>query len=408
MDYSSEAREAVIDLQRQFQAFKAGHEQQLAEVKARGSADVVTVERVDRLNAAIDALQEKVSRQLLAEKRARRTLETASYDPLGDDHAKAFNAFIRKGQEGDLIALERKAMTAGSDPEGGYLVPSELSARIVQRQRDITPLRQLATVMEISGDALEMLSDRNEAEASWVAETATRSETATPALAKVRIPVHEISAQPKASQKLLDDAQINVEEWLGTKVAERFARREGDAFINGDGVARPRGLLTYTTSTSDDDSRSANQIQYVASGAAGGFAASNPADRLLDMIYKLRPAYLPRASWLMPRSVSSAIRKLKGADGNYLWQVSLQTGQLPTLLGFPVAFSEDMPAMAANTLSLAFGDFAEAYTIVDRTGIRLLRDPYTDKPNVKFYTTKRVGGDVVNFDAVKLMKFATT
>lgn len=408
MDYTVEARSALDELQRQFTAFKAGHEDELREIKSRGSADVLTREKVDRLNQLVEGLQEKVTRQAIAAKRAPLDLATMAYDPQQSEHGKAFNAFIRKGIEADLLSLERKAMSAGSDPEGGYLIPAELSSRIVLRQRDLTPMRQLATVMEISGDALEMLSDRNEAEANWVAETASRSETSTPNLAKVRIPVHEISAQPKASQKLLDDAQINVEEWLALKVADRFARREADAFINGDGIARPRGLLTYAVSASDDDSRAANQIQYVASGTSGGFASTNPADKLLDMVYKLKAAYLPRASWLMPRSVSSAIRKLKGGDGNYLWQVSLQAGQPPTLLGFPVFFSEDMPAMGANSLSLAFGDFGEAYTIVDRTGIRLLRDPYTDKPNVKFYTTRRVGGDVVNFDALKLMRFSAS
>ncbi len=407
MDYGLDARSALEDLQRQFQAFKAGHEEEIKQIKTHGSADILTREKVDRMNTVIDALQEKVMRQSLAAKRSAKGIETAAYNPEADEHAKAFGAFVRKGQESDLIALERKAMTVGSDPEGGYLVPSELSQRIVTRQRDLTTMRQIATVMEVSSDALEMLSDRNEAEANWVAETATRTETTTPSLGKVRIPVHEISAQPKASQKLLDDAQINVEEWLAAKIADRFSRREADAFINGDGVMRPRGILTYTTSTNDDESRSWGQIQYVASGAAGGFASSSPADRLLDLVYKLKAPYLPKASWLMPRSVSAAIRKLKGGDGNYLWQVSMQSGQPPTLLGFPVVFSEDMPAMATDTYSLAFGDFSEAYTIVDRAGIRLLRDPYTDKPNVKFYTTKRVGGDVVNFDAIKLMKFAT-
>jgi HK97 family phage major capsid protein len=408
MDDTQDVRSTLDLMQQNMEAFKAVHTEELREVKARGVADVVTRDRLERIETVLQGLQEKAAQQSLAAKRSARGQETAAYDPQADEHGKAFNTFLRKGQEADLIAFERKAMTVGSDPEGGYAVPHELSQRIIIRQRDLTPLRQIATVMDVSSDALEMLSDRNEAEANWVAETASRAETATPALAKVRIPVHEISAQPKASQKLLDDAQINVEEWLAAKVAERFARREGDAFINGDGVSRPRGLLTYTTSANDDDTRSWGQVQYVASGAAGGFAATNPADKLLDMVYKLKAAYLPKASWLMPRSVSAAIRKLKGGDGNYIWQVSLQSGQPPTLLGFPVVFSEDMPALTGNSLSLAFGDFSEAYTIVDRTGIKLLRDPYTDKPNVKFYTTKRVGGDVVNFDAVKLMKFAVS
>lgn len=408
MDYTTETRAAVDDLNRQFSAYKSAQDEALLEMKKNGSIDLVTREKIDRMDSVLIGLQDKISRQAVAAKRAPLDLSVAAYDPQHSEHGKAFNLFLRKGIDGGLLDVERKAMTVGSDPEGGYLVPHELSSRITIRQRDLTPMRQLATVMEISTDALEMLADRNEAEANWVSETASRAETTTPALAKVRIPVHEISAQPKASQKLLDDAQINVEEWLAFKIADRFARREADAFINGDGIARPRGLLSYTVSGNDDDTRTANQIQYVASGQSGAFASSNPADKLLDLVYKLKAAYLPKAGWLMPRSVSSAIRKLKGADGNYLWQVSLTAGQPPTLLGFPVFFSEDMPAMGSNTLSLAFGDFSEAYTIVDRTGIKMLRDPYTDKPNVKFYTTKRVGGDVVNFDAVKLMRFSAS
>lgn len=407
MDNFTDTRTALEAINATVAEFKASHTQQLNEIKARGVADPVLNDKIDRIAGTLAALEEKQARQALAARRAPRGLETA-YDPLVDAHSKAFNAFIRKGQDGDLIALERKAMTVGSDPEGGYTVPHELSARIATRLRDFTPIRQLANIIEISSDALEMISDRNEAEANWVAENASRAETNTPLLGKVRIPVHEIAAQPKVSQKLLDDSSINIEEYIGQKVADRFARREADAFVNGDGIVRPRGFLTATVSTSADDVRTWGQLQYIASGAAGAFASSNPADKLLDMIYSLKAAHLARAVWLMPRSVSAAIRKLKGGDGNYLWQTSLQTGQPPTLLGFPVFFAEDMPAMAANSLSLAFGDFQEGYTIVDRIGIRMLRDPYTDKPNVKFYTTKRVGGDIVNFDAIKVMKFATT
>ncbi len=407
MDSQTETRDMIDGVQRQFEAFKAAHDQEQHEIRTKGVADYVTRDKVEKMGQVLAALDEKLARQAIAAKRAPRGFESA-YDPQADAHGKAFNAFLRKGQEGDLIALERKAMSVGSDPEGGYMVPTELNARIATRLRDFTPMRQLATTIEISSDALEMLSDRNEAEANWVAETAARAETNTPQLGKVRIPVFEIAAQPKVSQKLLDDASINVEEYIGQKVADRFARREADAFINGDGVSRPRGILSYTVSTNADDVRSWGQLQYIPSGSAGAFAASNPGDKLLDLVYSLKAAHLPRASWLMPRSVSAAIRKLKGGDGNYLWQTSLTAGQPPTLLGFPVLFAEDMPALAANSLSLAFGDFQDGYTIVDRLGIRMLRDPYTDKPNVKFYTTKRVGGDVVNFDAIKLMKFATT
>lgn len=405
MEYEMEPRAAVEELQRQFVAFKASNEEEMRQIKASGSSDVVTREQVARLDKVVEALQDRVVKQQLAQKRSPKAAETAAADPLSEERGKAFSAFVRKGSEAELLALEAKAMSVVSDPEGGFAVPPEFASRIIEKQRSITPLRQIASVMEVSSDAVEMLSDRNEAQADWVAETASRSDTNTPNLAKVRIPVHEISAQPKASQKLLDDAAINVEEWLMGKIADRFARREGDAFINGDGVTKPRGILSYATSTTDDDTRAWGQLQHVATGVSGGFPTTNAGDKLLDLVYKLSAPYLPRASWLMPRSVAGAIRKIKGGDGNYVWQISLQTGQPPSLLGFPVFFSEDMPAMGANTLSLAFGDFTEGYTIVDRTGLRVLRDPYTDKPNVKFYLTKRVGGDVVNFDAIKLMKF---
>jgi HK97 family phage major capsid protein len=393
-------------MQRAFGDFRAAHDQHQLEVKTRGAADPFTTAKLDRLADLLTRYDEKQSRLAAALRRS--PSDTGAYNPQADDHAKAFGAFVRKGQDADLIALERKAMTVINDPEGGYLVPSELSSRIAMRLRDYTPIRQLANVIEISSDALEMISDRNEAEANWVSETAARNETNTPLLGKIRIPVHEIAAQPKVSQKLLDDASINVEEYLAQKVGDRFARREADAFINGDGVSRPRGILSYAVSASNDDTRAWGQLQYIASGAAGAFASSNPGDRLLDMVYSLKAAHMPRASWLMPRSVSAAIRKLKGGDGNYLWQVSFQTGQPPTLLGFPVFFAEDMPALAGNSLSLAFGDFNEGYTVVDRIGVRMLRDPYTEKPHVKFYTTKRVGGDVVNFDAIKLMRFSAS
>ena len=316
---------------------------------------------------------------------------------------KAFRTLLRSGDD-----MELKALSVGSDPEGGYWVPREVSDQMVKTVFETTPMRQLANIIETSTDALEMIVDKNEAVANWVGETESRAETATPDIARVRIPVHELHAQPKATQKLLDDASINVEQWLSEKVAAKFARTEATAFVSGNGVAQPRGFLDYPTASTGDDTRSWGTLQYVASGAAGAFASSDPGDVLFDLIAALKPAYRPGAAWLMNTATASTIRKFKTADGAYIWQTGLQAGQPATLLGFPVMESEDMSDVAADSLSIAFGNWRQGYQIVDRTGIRVLRDPFTAKPFTLFDTTKRVGGDVVNFEAIKLLKMAAS
>ena len=221
--------------------------------------------------------------------------------------------------------------------------------------------------------------------------------------------MHELYAQPKATQKLLDDAFINVEEWIINKVAAKFSRAENNAFVVGDGIGQPRGFTSYTTQAVDDNARSWGVLQHMITGVDGGFASSNPADVLIDLQYKLRPGYLPKAAWLMPRAVADQIRKFKqSTTQNYIWQPGLQAGQPATLLGFPVYLAEDMPALAPSSFSVAFGNFEEGYTIVDRLGLRVLRDPYTGAPFIKFRCIKRTGGDVVNFEAIKLLRFSAT
>ncbi len=334
----------------------------------------------------------------------------APADVDGKAYTEYKNAFFKvmTGTPLDnLTSDERKAMSAGSDPDGGYLLPPSTVGRMVSKLYEQSTMRQLATVQTISTDKLEGIVDNNEADAGWVSELGARSDTNTPQVGKYEIQAHEMYAMPKASQKILDDAAVNVESWLAGKVADKFARVEGAGFTTGTGVGQPRGLFSYTTAATGDDSRAWGQFEHVVTGASGDFHTTK-ADPLQDLLGAFKDQYLQRASWLMRREVRTKIRKMKEATSDrYLWEPSLQMGQPDRLLGYPARVDQYVPAIAANSLSLAFGDFAEAYTIVDRMGIRTLRDPFTAKPYVVFYSTKRTGGGAVNFEAVKFLKFGT-
>lgn len=321
------------------------------------------------------------------------------------NYKSAFRNYIRKNNAGGQIE-EVKALSAGSDPDGGYTVTPDMSGRIAQLVRDTSPMRQVANVVTIGTDALEGVNDLNEATSGWVGETESRPETAAPRIGEYRIPVHEQYAEPRATQKLLDDSLFNVEEWLAGKIAERLARMENESFVTGNGVKKPRGFLTYAAGS--PGAASFNVIEQVLSGGSGDFAAEDPGDALINLVYALKSAYRDNAVFMMKRSTPAEVRKLKDNNDNYLWQPDFQQKQGGTLLGFNVIEAEDMPTVGAGSLSIAFGDFNAGYQIVDRQGIRILRDSFTAKPYVKFYTTKRVGGDVVNFEAIKLMKFSTT
>ena len=327
-----------------------------------------------------------------------------------DAYAQYKSAFVNLVRHGDLERLsadERKALSAGSDPDGGYLLPTPTVGRIVSKVYEQSVMRQIANVQSISTDALEGVVDNGDAGAGWVSETGTRSETTTPQVGKWRIEAHEMYAEPRVTQKLLDDAAVDVEMWLAGKIADKFARVEGTAFWSGTGTGQPRGLATYTTAATGDDSRAWGQFEHVKSGANGDFHTTK-ADPLQDLVGAMRDQYLAAAIFVMRREVRTKLRKLKEATSDrYLWEPSLQAGQPDRLLGYPVRIDQYMPSLATDSLSLAFGDFAEAYTIVDRLGIRTLRDPFTAKPYVKFYSTRRVGGGAVNFEAVKFLKFAS-
>ncbi|WP_431861389.1 phage major capsid protein [Azospirillum sp.] len=303
---------------------------------------------------------------------------------------QSFGLYLRSK---DDRAIEEKALSVGSDPDGGQLVPTAVSNRIVMQVYETSPLRQLATVETIGTDSLEIPNDLGEFDAGWVGETEGRTETNTSTLGVLRIPVHEIYAKPKATQKMLEDASVNIETWIATKIADKFSRTEASAFISGNGVKKPRGILTYPSGTSGA------KIEQIASGGA----TTVTADGLINVMIALKDWYASGASWLMRRASVGAVMLLKDGDGQYIWRPGLEAGKPSTLLGSPVYQAADMPAIGAGTLPIAFGNFRAGYTVVDRLGITVLRDPYSAKPFVEFYSRKRVGGDVVNFEAFKLM-----
>lgn len=297
-------------------------------------------------------------------------------------------------------------MTIGSNPDGGHLVPVELEQAIGARLAVISPIRSISGVREISGSVYKKPFLITGPATGWVGETGARTQTASPSLDALSFPAMELYAMPAATSTLLDDAAVDLDAWLAGEIDQVFAEQEGMAFVSGDGVNKPKGFLSYTNVA--NASWSWGNLGYVASGAAGSFAASNPSDTLIDLIYALRAGYRQNASFVMNRRTQASVRKFKDSTGTYLWQPPATASGRASLIGFPLADTEDMPDVAANSLSIAFGDFRRGYLIVDRQGVRVLRDPYSAKPYVLFYTTKRVGGGVQDFDAIKLMKFAVS
>jgi HK97 family phage major capsid protein len=266
-------------------------------------------------------------------------------------------------------------------------------------------MRQIATVRTTSATVFKKPISVTAAGTGWAAETADRTQTASPSLALMEFPTAELYANLAATQALLDDAFVNVEEWIATEVEEAFAAQERAAFVSGNGTNKPKGFLSYTMV--DDANHTWDKIGFVLSGAAGAFATTDPVDKIIDLAYAPQPQFRQNARFAMNRKTVSAVRKLKDADNRYIWQPTIGAAEA-TILGYPVTELEEMPDIAANSFSMAFGDFARAYLIVDRAGVQVLRDPFTAKPYVLFYVTKRVAGGIQNFDAIKLMKFAAT
>ncbi len=320
-------------------------------------------------------------------------------------HQKAFAAYLRSGDDDALrgLDLEGKALSTAVAADGGYLVDPQTADRIQSTLSSTASIRAIANVVNVDATSFDVLVDHSELGAGWATEASAVAETDTPQIERISIPLHELSALPKASQRLLDDSAFDIEGWLAGRIADKFARSEANAFINGDGVDKPTGILTYPTV--DDESWAWGSLGYVPSGTAGGITR---ADAIVDLVYALGAEYRANATFVMNSKTAGHVRKLKDNDGRFVWVDGLAVGEPARLMGYRVLISEDMPDIDTDTIGIAFGDFTAGYTVAERPDLRVLRDPFSAKPHVLFYATKRVGGAVSDFAAIKLLKFAVS
>jgi len=385
-------------LMRAFEDFKTANDTRLAAIE-RGRADVLLEEKVDRIDRALSEQKSLIERAALAGRRP-----GLAADPSVSEHKSAWSAYMRRGDVSALTQFEAKALSIVGDPaggqDGGYVAPPELDRMIETRLRQVSPMRDIATVRTTGANVFKKPISTTAAGAGWVSETAARTQTDTPTLALLEFPTAELYANLAATQSLLDDSFVNLEEWIAAEVEEAFAGQERAAFINGDGDGMPRGFLDYDVVA--EASYEWGKIGCVLTGADGGFGALF-FDKVIYVIYTPKTQFRQNARFVMNRKTLSAVRKLKDEDDRYVWEPNDAGGS--TLLGYPVTEIEDMPDIATDASAIAFGDFARGYLIVDRAGVRVLRDPYSAKPYVLFYVTKRVGGGVQNFDAIKVLKF---
>ncbi len=327
---------------------------------------------------------------------------------LDAPHKKAFGAYLRSGDDDGLrgLVLEGKALNTQVNSDGGFLVDPETSARIRGVLKSTSSLRAIANLVQVEATSFDVLVDHTDLGSGWATETASLSETGTPQIDRISIPLHELAAMPKASQRLLDDSAFDVEGWLAERIADKFARAEAQAFVAGDGIDKPKGFLTHATV--DNILWAWGQLGYVPTGADGDFAPTNASDSIIDLVYALNAEYRANATFVMNSKTAGAVRKMKDADGRFLWSDGLAAGEPARLMGYPVLIAEDMPDIASDAYAIAFGDFHNGYTVAERPDLRVLRDPFSAKPHVLFYASKRVGGDVSDFAAIKLLKFATS
>lgn len=400
---SADLRGAMREFLGAFEQFKSANDERLHELEKKRKDDVVLRDKVDRINKAVDEQKAAVDRMAL---KSQRPQLHGRNNVVVDERKAAFTRYMRVGDASAITTLEEKSLNTGTDPEGGYLAPEQTEAIIARAVKDISPIRQIASVREIGTNAFRKPVSNGEGAAGWVGETAARPETTAPTISAIDFPTMELYAMPAASQTLLDDSIVDIDQWLADEVQGEFAVQESAAFVSGDGVNQPKGFLSYTIA--EDSVKAAGELGYIATGVDGAFPASDPSDVLLDLIYAPKQAYRGNGRFVLNRSVLGQLRKFKDADGNYLWQPNAQAGEPARLMGYPVTEAEDMPDIASDSHAIAFGDFNRGYLIVDRVGVRVLRDPYSAKPFVLFYTTKRVGGGVQDFAAIKFLKFAAS
>ncbi|MEM7505514.1 MAG: phage major capsid protein [Pseudomonadota bacterium] len=375
-----EAKTAAKEFLSNFKTFKDDVSKRMTDMTTR-------IERLDRKSAE-----------------ARRPLLDSAANER-QPHQKAINAYIRQGDEDPIksLGLDTKGLNTAVNAEGGFLVDPQTSSMVEHVLRSGASIRAIAKVVQVEAGAYDVLVDHSELGAGWIDETSTQAETAAPIIDRVSIPLHELSASPSASQRILDDAAFDIELWLSERIADRFLRAESAAFVNGDGVNKPVGFLTKPMVA--DSGWTWGNIGYVATGTSGGFDPNDPADALVELIYTLGAEYRSNAAFVMNSKTAGEVRKMKDSQGRFLWIEGLSVEQPARLLGYPVQIVEDMPDIAADAHAISFGDFGHGYTIAERPDIRLLRDPYSARPNVMFFATKRVGGDVTDYAAIKTLKF---
>lgn len=388
-----------------FEEFKAANDKRLDDISNK-KGDVLNDEKVDRIEASLQAFETELERQ----SQVRAAIGAVTQETESDKYSAAFRGWMQNGVDANLIGTPqpRAALETQSDPDGGFLVPEQMETTVSRIQAAVTVMRNISQVMTISSGVYKKPVNLGGATSGWVGEKAARPETSTPQLSELSFPAHEIYAMPNATQTMLDDASVDVEGWLAGEVATEFMEEEGNAFVDGDGVNKPRGFTSYDKVA--NSSYAWGKLGYIASGVAASLTdgSNNGIDALIDLQYALKQGYRPNARWVMNRTTTGVVRKLKDANDAYHWQPSTALGEPATFLGHPVSVEDYMADVGADAYPIAFGDFQRGYLIVDRVGIRVLRDPYTNKPYIQFYTTKRVGGGVQMFEAIKLLKVATS
>lgn len=379
-----------------YEAFRSANDESLAERQQKGSPDGLTEEKVERIGRELDRLSALVQRPPL----------TGGFTPAPEqiEHKRAFAAYLRRGQADALRLIEAKALNGAIAPDAGYLVPPDIEAAVLARMAGLSPIRGIASVRSLAGTSLKKAVSPDGAHQGWQSLGAP-SNAITPGLyAELAFQTMELFAQPAATQAMLDDAAVDVESWIGEEIELAFAEAESEAFVKGDGLNRPRGFLDYPRVTAEQWSW--GQIGTISTGASGAFPTSAPSDILVELAHSVGSIYRQNGTFVMNRRTQSAIRRFKDTTGNYIWAPPTMLGARATLLNFPVVEAEDMPDIGPNAPAIAFGDFRRGYLVLDRVGIRALRDPYSTKPYVLFYTTKRVGGGMQDFRAIRLLTFA--
>lgn len=355
-------------------------------------------QRLEALSEELSFKAAELDTLTVAKNRPRTTAHEGDMTMEHTEYKNAFTSYVRRGDEGAIQVLEKKNLSTLVDADGGYMVPQTLIAKLEKDLSDVSVLRRLSNVMQVSSSSVDLLLNTTGAAAGWTGEQDDRATTDSPQVQKLVVPVHEMYAKPRATQKLLDDASINVEQWLSESVAHRLAALENQAFLYGDGDKKPTGILHFDTA----DSASWGHFAHVM------YDEDHLIDNLVDMFAGIKGEYLGDACWLMSRATLAMVRKLKDQDGRHIWQPSLDAATPSTLLGHTVEICDELPPLGNNSgdVSIIFGNFKRAYQVVDRQGTTVLRDPYSSKPYVEFYTTKRVGGNVVNFESLIMLKQA--